>query len=112
MDPLSEVLALIKPQGLISGGYLVDGDVSIRFSHHPGIKCYAMITGECWIMVDGVPDPVRLTAGDCYLLPRGLPFLMTTDLSLPPMDFQDVRAQGKFLKRPPPEDGSGCYLAG
>ena len=112
MDPLSEVLAMLKPESLISGGYLVDGDVSIRFSKHPGIKCYAMITGGCWIAVDGVSDPVRLTAGDCYLLPRGLPFTMTTDPSLTQVDFQDVRAQGKFLKGPPPADGSGCYLAG
>ena len=112
MDPLSEVLALIKPQSLISGGYLVDGDVSIRFSKHPGVKCYAMIAGQCWICVDGIDDPVLLTTGDCYLLPRGRPFTMTTDLSLTPVDFQDVRAQGKFLSVPPPQDGTGCYLAG
>lgn len=112
MDPLSEVLALIKPESLISGGYLVEGDVSIRFSKHPGIKCYAMIAGQCWVSVDGMDEPVLLTEGECYLLPRGLPFCITTNLSLTPVDFQDVRAQGKFVAGPPPEGGKGCYLAG
>jgi hypothetical protein len=39
MDPLSEVLALLKPHSLISGGFLVPGDMAIYFPKHQGIKC-------------------------------------------------------------------------
>jgi hypothetical protein len=41
-----------------------------------------MLSGQCWLSVEGVPDAVLLTAGDCFLLPRGLPFCLATDLSL------------------------------
>jgi AraC-like DNA-binding protein len=85
MDPLSEVLALLKPQSLASGGFMVPGDMAVCFPRHRGIKCYAMLAGECWLVVEGVPDPVLLLAGDCFLLPRGLPFQLTTDLSLEPV---------------------------
>jgi AraC-like DNA-binding protein len=46
-----------------------------------------MLAGECWLAVEGVPDPVLLHAGDCFLLPRGLPFRLATDLSLEPVHY-------------------------
>jgi len=82
MDPLSEVLALLKPQSLSSGGFVVPGDMAVYFPKHQGIKCYAMLAGQCWLEVEGVAEPVYLQAGDCFVLPRGLPFRLTTDLSL------------------------------
>jgi AraC-like DNA-binding protein len=87
MDPLSEVLALLKPQSLASGGFMVPGDMAIYFPKHQGVKCYAMLAGQCWLVVEGVPDPVLLHAGDCFLLPRGLPFRLATDLSLEPVHY-------------------------
>jgi len=87
MDPLSDVLALLKPQSLASGGFMVPGDMAVYFPKHQGVKCYAMLAGECWLAVEGVPDPVLLHAGDCFLLPRGLPFRLATDLSLEPVHY-------------------------
>jgi AraC-like DNA-binding protein len=87
MDPLSEVLALLKPQSLSSGGFAVPGDMAISFPKHQGVKCYAMLAGRCWLVVEGVADPVGLEAGDCFVLPRGLPFELTTDLSLEPIHY-------------------------
>jgi len=92
MDPLSEVLSLLKPQSYISRGLGVDGDMSIQFPKHQGIKCYAVLSGQCWLSVEGISDAVLLNAGDCFLLPRGLPFRLATDLSLPPVDFSTIRA--------------------
>jgi AraC-like DNA-binding protein len=87
MDPLSEVLALLKPQSLSSGGFMVPGDIAIYFPKHQGVKCYAMLAGQCWLVVEGVPEPVLLEAGDCFLLPRGLPFRLATDLALEPVHY-------------------------
>lgn len=92
MDPLSDVLSLLKPQSYTSGGFGVHGGMSIQFPKHQGIKCYAMISGQCWLSVEGILDPLLLTAGDCFLLPRGRPFCLTTDLSLPRVDFRTVLA--------------------
>jgi AraC-like DNA-binding protein len=92
MDPLSDVLSLLKPQSYIAGGFGVDSDMAIQFPKHQGIKCYAMVSGQCWLSVEGISDAVLLTAGDCFLLPRGLPFCLATDLSLPAVDFHTFRA--------------------
>jgi len=62
------------------------GEWSVRFSRHQGIKCYSLVSGRCWLSMEGVADAVRLEAGDCFLLPHGRPFCLASDLALPPVD--------------------------
>jgi AraC-like DNA-binding protein len=96
MDPLSEVLALLKPQSLSSGGFIVPDDMSIYFPKHQGIKCYAVLAGQCWLVIEGVADPILLDVGDCFILPRGLPFRLATDLLLEPIHY--TLAWGRLSK--------------
>ena len=114
MDPLSDVLSLLKPRSYISGGFVVDGDMAIQFPKHQGIKCYAVLAGQCWLSVESVPDPVLLSAGDCFLLPRGLSFCLVTDLSLKPVDFQTLLAalQGGAAPSPTVKVRSAILPAG
>lgn len=87
MDPLSDVLSLLKVRSYMFGGFDVRGGWSFHFSqHHRGIKCYAMISGGCWLSVEGVGAPVRLERGDCVLLPSGQAFRLASDLGLPSLD--------------------------
>lgn len=86
MDPLSDVMSLLKPRDYKCGGLDVGGELSVRFPQYEGIRCYAMVSGQCWLSVEGVPDAVRLETGDCFLLPSGRPFRLATDLTLTPID--------------------------
>lgn len=91
MDPLSDVLSLLKPRSYVSAGFDAAGQWSIQFpDQHECIKCYAVICGECWLSVQGVPDAVRLRGGDCFLLPSGRPFRLASDLTLTPVDATTV----------------------
>lgn len=90
MDPLSEVLSLLKPRSYMVRGFDVAGPWSIGVGAHDGIKSYALLSGECWLAMDGVADLVRLQAGDCLLLPRGRAFRLATDLTLPPVDIETI----------------------
>jgi len=112
MDPLSEVLALMKPQLYVAGGFAVRGDIAIHFPKHRGIKCYAMLAGQCWLVVEGVPEPVLLHAGDCFLLPRGLPFRLATDLSLEPVLYTVALARLGMTSEAPGVTAGARYIAG
>ena len=106
------MLSLLKPRSYAVGGFRVAGDFAIQWPGHPGIKCYALLGGQCYLTVQGVCDPVLLHAGDCFLLPRGLPFCLTTDLSLKPIDFQVILA-AKLAGTPLPFDPDGeNYIVG
>lgn len=112
MDPLSDVLSLLKPRSYTSGGFEIAGGTAIQWPEHEGIKCYAVVSGQCWLSVEGLPEVVLLTAGDCYLLPPGPPFLLATDLSAAPVDFNTFRLTRKQDREVPGKEGAGCYLVG
>src|SRR5579863_8232596 len=113
MDPLSDVLSLLKPRSYNCGGFDVGGDFAMRFPRHEGIKCYAVVSGECWLAVEGVPEALCLTAGDCFVLPRGWPFRLATDLGVTPLDaaafFSAPRRNGGIVSV---NGGGTCFLAG
>ncbi|MBU9847236.1 AraC family transcriptional regulator [Rahnella ecdela] len=96
MDPLSDVLSLLKPRSYMSKGFEAGGEWSVQFpDHYQSIKCNAIITGECWLAVDGVPAAVHLQAGDCFVLPSGRPFRLASDLSIPPVDAVPIFEQAR-----------------
>jgi len=113
MDPLSDVLSLLKPRSYSAGGFDVGGELSIQFPRHEGIKCYALVSGRCWLSVEGVPDPVRLTNGDCILLPPGWPFRLATDLTLTPIDYRTILSAKRDNSGTASFNGGGdCFIVG
>lgn len=70
MDALSDILSLLKPASYMFRGIDAGGDWAVRFEAHRGMKCFAILSGQVWLAVDGVGE-VLLKQGDCVLLPRG-----------------------------------------
>ena len=112
MDPLSEVLSLMKPQSYVSGGYYVAPGMAVQFPRRRGMKCYAVVSGQCWLSVEGVAEDVLLKAGECYILPHGVPFRLATDRSATPVDYADLRSIHKWGNEVPSGQEGGCFLAG
>lgn len=112
MDPLSQVLALLKPHSYKCGGMDVGGSISVQFQKHEGIKCYAVVHGQGWLSIEGVPDPVRLETGDCFLLPRGQPFRIGSDLTTPPIDAAVLLANKKNGGIGKINGGGDCMIVG
>lgn len=112
MDPLSDVLSLLKPRSYMAGGFDAGGDWSLQFQKHEGIKCYAVVSGQCWLAVQGVAEPVLLKAGECFLLPRGLPFRLASDLALPPLDALELLRRRREAGVGVINGGGDCMLVG
>jgi len=113
MDPLSDVLSLLKPRSTMSAGFKAGGDWSIKFpDHYQSIKCNAVIRGECWLSVDSVPGAVHLQAGDCFVLPSGRPFRLASDLRLPSADATPILTQTRENGTVTYNGGEDFYLTG
>ncbi len=112
MDPLSDVLSLLKPRSYKCGGFDVGGELAVQFGQHEGIKCYALVSGECWLAVEGIPDAVHLKAGDCFLLPRGFPFRLATDLTVTPTDVLAFFAMARNGSIVTINGGGDCLIVG
>jgi hypothetical protein len=63
LDPLSDVLSLLKLRSYVSGGFDASGDWAVQFGPHDGIKFHAVVIGECWVAVDDA-EPVKVRAGE------------------------------------------------
>lgn len=91
MDPLSDILSLLKPRRHMSAGFEASGPWAVQFpDQQNSIKCGAVVHGRCWLVVEGVEQAVCLEAGDCFLLPWGRPFRMASDLSVPPIEARQI----------------------
>jgi AraC-like DNA-binding protein len=46
--------------------------------------------GNCWLTVEGIPDPIPLTGGDCFLLAPRTSFVLRDSPRTPPRSFCEV----------------------
>lgn len=86
MDPLSDVLSLLRVRNYHSATLSLGGDWAFTFPEREGIKFTAVVKGSCWLQVDGEQQPQRLQQGDCFLMTRGMPFSLYSDMSQPVMN--------------------------
>ncbi len=89
-DPLSDVLSLLKPRSYMVGGIDAGPGWAIAFKQDQFFRCFALVSGQCWLCVDGVAGPTRLEAGDFIVLPHGRPFFMASDPAVEPVDIASV----------------------
>lgn len=90
MDPLSEVLALLKPRSYITAGFDAGGAWALTLDDLAGrIKCYAVVRGSCWLSLED-EAPIRLGAGDCFVLPSGRTVTIASDPTVPPKRASEV----------------------
>ena len=58
---------------------------------------FAMVSrGNCWLSVEGIPDPIPLTGGDCFLLARNTSIVMRdSPRTRPRSTFREIIASAK-----------------
>jgi AraC-like DNA-binding protein len=112
MDPLSDVLALLRPRTYSSGGFDAGGEWSIQFPRYEGVKCYAVVSGECWLVVEDIAEPIRLRKGDCILLPTERSFRVASDLNLASVDVKTLLSLPLNGRIASCNGGGDCFIVG
>jgi AraC-like DNA-binding protein len=86
MDPLSDILSLLRPNSYGFRGLDAGGDWALVFGPDDGVKCYAIQSGTCWLAMEGAAEPVLLAAGDFVLMPGGKGYRIYSAADAPPID--------------------------
>ena len=68
VDPLSEIIALLRPRTVFAKGISGAGRWGVRYSAFGQPSFCAVLEGACRLAVDGL-EPITLEAGDFVLLP-------------------------------------------
>ena len=78
MDPLNDVIALLRPSAVFSKPITGKGQWGVRYPAYklPGFSI--VLEGRCWLAIDG-REPVLLDRGDFVLLPSSPAFSMLSE---------------------------------
>lgn len=99
-DVLSAVLMKMKLRTLVSGAVDAAGDWAFSFPGYEGLKLYVLLKGDCWITVEGDPNPYHLCTGDCCLLTHGRSFVIARNLpvktSVPVEELLRIKEKGRM----------------
>ena len=83
LDPLAEVLTLLRPQAVLAAELRARGRWSLAFEGQPGdVKFGVVVEGECLFAIPGRPAKT-LRAGDVFLLGGPPPYVLASDLKTP-----------------------------
>src|ERR1700761_6072131 len=93
-DPVSDILGLTKAQALHTGGLKASGPWAIRFQRSDKIKFSAVVKGQCWVRMEGEPEPRMVSAGDVTLLAEPRDFVLASDLGVEPVEALSVFTGG------------------
>ncbi len=109
MDPITDVfrtmhvtaiglhrLEATAPWGLIQEKQTEEEFTpSNKRSSSTDLAHFAMLSrGNCWLSVEGIPEPIPLTGGDCFLLARGTSIVLRdSPRTRPKWSFREVGAK-------------------
>ncbi|MFV3130036.1 AraC family transcriptional regulator [Niveispirillum sp. KHB5.9] len=78
MDPLSDIIALLRPHTAIAKPITGRGRWGVRYAAYRQPGFALMLTGQCWLAVEGVA-PLLMRQGDFVLLPATPAFSLYSD---------------------------------
>lgn len=89
MDPISDAFTALQVENVLYGRVHFGAPWGIHFP--AGHASFGMIVrGHCWLNAEGLEKPVSLAGGDCFLLPRGVPYSLRDDERTPTVDFEEA----------------------
>jgi AraC-like DNA-binding protein len=104
VDPLSEVLGLLRPEAFLAAELHARGRWGLSFVNDPGVKFGVVIEGSCVFASRGKPAR-RLRAGDVFLFGAVPAYVIASDLDAPTRDgsalLRNARGQVAQLGRGP-----------
>jgi AraC-like DNA-binding protein len=92
MDPLSDVLSLLKVKSVLSARFEASEPWALRFPAYRHVKFGGVIKGERWVWIEGITTPAKLEQGDFYLLTDGSPYCFASDPGVALQDGEKVFA--------------------
>ncbi|OJW72238.1 MAG: AraC family transcriptional regulator [Sphingomonadales bacterium 63-6] len=116
-DPLTQIMALLRPRTVFTKGISGAGRWAVRYSDFGQPSFCTVLTGSCRLALDGL-DPVTLQAGDFLLLPTTPGFIMSGfEPAVPVMVDAQIAASAREEIRHGRQDGppdvqllGGCFL--
>lgn len=113
VDLFSDILKLARTNALVTGGFTAGGAWALRFPVPKVVKFFAVVKGQCHVLIDGEPEPLLFQAGDVGLLSARRAFTLASDPGVTPVDAMTLFTERCGRKEAVLGDGEDfAYLGG
>lgn len=99
MDPLSDIISLLRPTAAISKPITARGRWGVSYRAHDAPGFTILLEGQAWLRFDG-EEPLRLAQGDFVLLPTTPAFSLSSE---PDIDCIPVEPRNEAIRHGEPE---------
>lgn len=90
MDPLSEVLSMLRPAHYAFRGLEAGGRWSLHYPADGSLKCFAVTLGSCWLYGDAPVGQRRLLQGDVVIVSGSSALRLCSDVETQPVDVAEA----------------------
>lgn len=90
MDPLSEILSMLRPTDYAFRGLDAGGSWSLYYPADGSLKCFAITLGSCWLYGDAPIGQRQLLQGDVVIVSGGTAFRLCSDLERKPVNVAEA----------------------
>jgi len=94
IDPLTDVLTVLKLESFLSRRVEGFGPWALRFPAYRHMKFGGVLEGRRWLWLHGADEAIVLEEGDFYLITGGSPYCFASDPDARPQDGMKVMAKG------------------
>ena len=86
MDPLSDVLSMLRPSDYAFRGLEAGGSWSLHYPADGTLKCFAITFGSCWLYGEEPIGKRQLQQGDVVMIPGSTAFRLCSNLECPAVE--------------------------
>jgi AraC-like DNA-binding protein len=90
VDPLDDVFAAMRVHSAVYARLEARAPWGLSLAGGPSARFGLVVRGRCLLVAEGAQTPLQLTAGDCYVLARGEPYVLCDELQTPRVRCTDV----------------------
>lgn len=91
MDPLDDIFAAMRVQSALYARLEAGAPWGLSLASGQSARFGMVVRGSCLLSAEGLEQPLALTAGDCYVLARGTPYVLRSEPGVPAISCSQVR---------------------
>ncbi|MBZ0091794.1 MAG: AraC family transcriptional regulator [Sulfuricellaceae bacterium] len=92
MDPIEDIITAMRVESALYARLEAKAPWGIAFASGPHVRFGIVVRGHCWMSADGLPQPIALSGGDCFIVRADARFILQDETASPLLSCEAIFA--------------------
>ncbi|MBI3523435.1 MAG: AraC family transcriptional regulator [Betaproteobacteria bacterium] len=92
MDPIEDIITAMRVESALYARLEAKAPWGITFASGPHVRFGIVVRGHCWLSADGLPQPIALSGGDCFIVRADARFILQDETASPLLSCEAIFA--------------------